>query len=201
MMWGYARVSTEGQNVGRQLLKMRSLGIPDGAVLVDRASGRDLDRPAWRELMARLRPGDELVLDSLDRLGRDYGDVTREWRRLVGMGVDIRCLDLDFFDSARFREMGALGVCVEDMLLSLLAYVAQTERDKMRARQAEGIAVARAAGRYRGRAPKEYDPQVLERAGRALAEGGRAAAARVLGCHPNTVSNMVADGRLHALPA
>lgn len=200
-MYGYVRVSTEGQNAERQLLKMRELGIPEGATFVDKASGKDMDRPAWRALMARLAPGDALVVDSLDRLGRDYGDVTREWRRLVGMGVDIRCLDLEFFDSAKFREMGALGVCVEDMLLSLLAYVAQTEREKMRARQAEGIAVARAAGRYRGRAPREYDPELLERAGRELAGGGRAAAARVLGCHPNTVSNMVADGRLHAVCA
>ncbi len=196
MEYGYIRVSSATQNPERQVRKMLDLGIPPERLFVDYASGKDLDRPRYRELSALLSDGDSLVVDSLDRLGRSYADVTEEWRRLVGMGVDIRCLDLEFFDSRRFREMGALGVCVEDMLLSLLAYVAQTERDKMRARQAEGIAVAKAEGKYLGRRPVEYPPEKLRDARRALDEEGKAAAARVLGCHRNTVYNLIADGRL-----
>lgn len=195
-VYGYIRVSSATQNPERQIRKMAELGIPEERMFVDYASGKNLDRPRYRELMALVADGDQIVVDSLDRLGRSYDDVTAEWRRLVGMGVDIRCLDLDFFDSAKFREMGAIGVCVEDMLLSLLAYVAQTEREKNRQRQAEGIAVAKSEGKFRGKPKKEFDPELVARAEAALSEGGKAAAARVLGCHVNTVRNMIEDGRL-----
>lgn len=195
-VYGYIRVSSATQNPERQVRKMAELGIPPERMFVDYASGKNLDRPRYRELMSLVCDGDQVVVDSLDRLGRSYDDVTAEWRRLVGMGVDIRCLDLDFFDSARFREMGAIGVCVEDMLLSLLAYVAQTEREKNRQRQAEGIALARAEGKFKGKPKRSFDPELLAGAERALASQGKAAAARVLGCHVNTVANMIADGRL-----
>lgn len=195
-VYGYIRVSSATQNPERQIRKMEEEGVSPGCMFVDYASGKDLDRPRYRELMDAVRGGDQVIVDSLDRLGRDYGDVTAEWRRLVAMGVDIRCLDLEFFDSARFREMGAVGVCVEDMLLSLLAYVAQTEREKNRRRQAEGIAIAKAAGKYRGKPKRRWDEARIAEARAALRHGGKAAAARVLGCHPNTVRNMIADGRL-----
>ena len=194
--YGYVRVSTADQNPERQVRKMLGLGIDPSNVYVDYASGRDLDRPRYRELMSVLCDGDLLALDSLDRLGRNYDDVTREWRRLVGQGIDVRCLDLDFLDSRKLREMGSIGVCVEDMLLSLLAYVAQTERDKMRQRQAEGIAVARAEGKYLGRPRKEYPDELLSRARAALESEGVSAAARVLGCHRNTVPRLLREGRL-----
>lgn len=195
-VYGYIRVSTADQNPERQVRKMLSLGIEPERMFVDYASGRDLDRPRYRELQAALSAGDSLVVDSLDRLGRSYDDVTAEWRRLVGSGIDVRCLDLEFFDSAKLRAMGPVGVCVEDMLLSLLAYVAQTEREKMRQRQAEGIAVAKEQGKYKGRMRLSYPPETLAAASDALAVGGKAAAARVLGCSVGTVSNMLKDGRL-----
>ena len=195
--YGYIRVSSATQNPERQIRKMAELGIPPERMFVDHASGKNLDRPRYRELMGLVAEGDQVVVDSLDRLGRSYDDVTAEWRRLVGMGVDIRCLDLDFFDSAKLREMGSIGICVEDMLLSLLAYVAQTEREKNRQRQAEGIALAKSQGKFKGKPKRRYDPELIGRAEDALVSDGRAAAARVLGCHVNTVANMVADGRLH----
>ena len=194
--WGYIRISSQSQNPSRQIAKMEGEGIPPENVFVDRASGKDLARPAYSQLLSRLREGDTLVIDSLDRLGRNYADVTEEWRRLVGMGVDIRCLDLSFFDSAKFRDMGAIGVCVEDMLLSLLAYVAQTEREKMLQRQREGIAIAKAQGKYKGRSPQQFPPEKIEEAREALRSHGKTAAARVLGCHRNTVYRLVEDGRL-----
>lgn len=196
MLYGYIRVSSATQNPERQVRKMAELGIDPSRVYVDYASGKDLDRPRYRELSSLLSAGDLLVIDSLDRLGRNYADVTAEWRRLVGEGVDVKCLDLDFFDSRRLREMGAIGVCVEDMLLSLLAYVAQTERDKMRARQAEGIAVAREQGKYKGRKPLSYPPDVAAEARAILDSEGVSAAARYLGCHRNTVSRLAREGRL-----
>ena len=191
---GYVRVSTAGQNPERQVRKMGAIGVDE--LYVDRASGKDMDRPEWLRLMSEAEPGDRIVVDSLDRLGRDYGDVTREWRRLVGAGIDVACLDLEFFDSARFREMGPVGTCVEDMLLSLLAYVAQTEREKNRQRQAEGIAIAKAEGRYCGGKPREYPEDALAAAQDALASKGKAAAARVLGCDRTTIYRMIRDGRL-----
>lgn len=195
MIRGYVRVSTADQNPERQIRKMRDMGI--SALYVDKASGKDMHRPEWERLLNDSKPGDSIVVDSLDRLGRNYADVTSEWRRLTGMGIDISCLDLEFFDSAKFREMGPVGTCVQDMLLSLLAYVAQTEREKNRQRQAEGIAVAKEAGKYTGRKPKDFDSETLQRAQEALSES-KAAAARVLGVDRSTVYRMIRDGRLAA---
>lgn len=201
-VYGYVRVSTKEQNEERQVRKMAELGVEPSLLFIDKASGKNLDREKYRELMSRVRSGDTILLDSLDRLGRNYFDIIEEWRRLTRVeGVDIRCLDLEFFDSARFREMGAIGVCVEDMLLSLLAYVAQTEREKNRQRQAEGIAVARERGKYKGRKPASYPPEKVAEAERALAEGGKSAAARVLGVDRATVYRMIADGRLDVVGA
>jgi len=194
--WGYIRVSSATQNPSRQIDKMLSLGIPKPNLFVDTASGKDMERPMYKSLLSKLSPGDQLVIDSLDRLGRNYSDVTQEWRRLVSLGIDIKCLDLEFFDSKKFREMGAIGICVEDMLLSLLAYVAQTEREKNLQRQREGIAAARARGQSLGRKPVEYDSETLERARKALETDGKAACARVLGCHRNTVYRLVENGTL-----
>lgn len=160
--YGYVRVSTVEQNLDRQLAKMEGLGIPAGNVFVDKASGKNLDRAGYQKLVSTIQPGDALVIDSLDRLGRDYDAVTNEWRRLTReMGVSIRCLDLEFFDSAKFADMGDLGICLEDMLLSLLSYVAQTERKKMLQRQAEGIEAARKAGKHLGRKPADVDEAML----------------------------------------
>lgn len=201
-LYGYVRVSTAEQNEARQLATMAAEGVAPGNVYVDKASGKDFDRPAWAALLAALRPGDRLLVDSLDRLGRNYGAVTEEWRRLTrDMGVSVKALDLGFFDSEAFAAMGDMGRCVEDMLLSLLAYVAQTERDKMLRRQAEGIAVAKAEGRYKGRAKASFPPELLAQAQAALDSGERdrvSRAAAVLGVHRNTVANMVRDGRLSA---
>ena len=98
-VYGYVRVSTEGQNPERQIAKMRELGMAEGDLFVDKASGKDLERPAYAALLGRLERGDKVVFDSLDRLGRDYDDVTLEWRRLTReAGVSLKVLDLEFFD-------------------------------------------------------------------------------------------------------
>lgn len=160
MRYGYVRVSTAEQNEGRQVEKMAALGI--GRVFVDKASGKSLDRPEWKKLREIVAPGDEIVIDSLDRLGRNYDEVTAEWRRLTRTeGVDVRALDLEFMDSRAFRAMGEVGKLLEDMVLNLLAWVAQTEREKIRQRQAEGIALAKKAGKYSGRKAQVFDPAIV----------------------------------------
>jgi len=200
MLYGYVRVSTADQNEGRQLATMAEQGVERGNVYVDKASGKDMDRPAWRELMAVVESGDTIVFDEMSRLGRDYFEVTSEWRRLTReAGVRLRVLDVDFFDSEKFEAMGAMGPVVEDMLLSLLAHVAQEERQKMLRRQAEGIALAKERGVYRGRRRAEHDPALLAEASEALARGEtKASVARMLGVHRNTLDNMIRDGRVAA---
>ena len=187
--YGYVRVSTVDQNVERQVVKMAELGIDECNVFIDKASGKDMDRPAWKELVNKLERGDTLIIDSLDRLGRNYDDVTKEWRRLTReCGVSVRCLDLEFFDSSKFAEMGDLGVCLEDMLLSLLSYVAQAERKKIKQRQREGIEIAKRDGKYHGRRPISIDGTTFSMVCEQEAQGliSAAEAARRLGISART---------------
>lgn len=198
MRYGYVRVSSTDQNEERQVKKMLDLGIEEQHIFIDKASGKDLDRDSYKELMLVIKEGDEIVLDSLDRLGRDYDDLTVEWRRITReVGCDVKALDLEFFDSAMFRSMGDVGKCVEDMLLSLLAYVAQTERKKTRQRQAEGIAIAKEKGVYKGGVKKKFDGGLLCDVEVFLRDGGtKTKAAQMLGVTRGTIYRMIEEGRL-----
>jgi len=197
--FGYARISTAEQNPDRQLHEMLELGIPPERVFLDKASGKDMDRPGYKELLETVQDGDCIVLDSLDRLGRNYDELVSEWKRLTReKGVDIRALDASFMDSASFRAMGDVGKVVEDMILSVLAWKAEKERTDMLRRQAAGIERAKANGVRFGRSPKSYPPELLSKAQEALDAEGKSAAARVLGCHRNTIPHLIADGRLSA---
>lgn len=199
MEYGYVRVSTAEQNVARQVERMRSLGIPEDRLFVDKASGKDLDRPEWARLMSVVARGDHVVVDSFDRLGRNYELMIDEWRRLTRCeGVDIRCLDLEVMDSRRFREMGEVGLLMEDQILSLLAWAAQHERDENRRRQAAGIEVARRQGKYAGRRPKEVDAALMSSVAERVRSGEitRAAAASELGVSRDTLRRWERSGRL-----
>lgn len=198
--YGYVRVSSADQNEERQVKKMLDLGIEEQYIFIDKASGKDLERDSYKNLMLIIKSGDEIVLDSLDRLGRDYDDLTVEWRRITReVGCDLKALDLEFFDSAMFRSMGDVGKCVEDMLLSLLAYVAQIERKKTRQRQAEGIALAKERGVYTGRKPTKFDSDLIEKVESFLRDGGaKTEAARMLGVTRCTIYRMIEEGRLIA---
>lgn len=152
--FGYARVSTRDQNLARQIDALTGFGIPEGMIWRDKASGKDFDRPAWKDLVATLKPGDVLVVKSIDRLGRDYEDIIEQWRRLTkDMRVDIVVLDMPLLDT-RGRGGGITGTLISDIVLQLLSYVAQVEREGIRQRQAEGIASAKARGVRFGRPPK-----------------------------------------------
>ena len=152
---GYVRVSTKEQNEARQLEKMKDLKIKERYTFVEKQSGKDFSRPVYNDLRRALRAGDLLYIDSIDRLGRNYHEVKAEWYDITHrLGADVVALDMpELFDSRRFKEQGDVGKLLEDQMLSLLAWVAEQERKKILARQKEGIAIAKAAGKYKGRKP------------------------------------------------
>lgn len=154
-MYGYARVSSREQNLDRQLDALRAFGVEDGAVYADKASGKDFERPAWHRLMGELRPGDVLAVKSIDRLGRDYAEILDVWRDVTkARGVFVVVLDMPVLDTREERD-GITGVLIVDIVLQLLSYVAQIERENIRQRQAEGIAAAKARGVSFGRPRKK----------------------------------------------
>jgi DNA invertase Pin-like site-specific DNA recombinase len=150
---GYCRVSSADQNEMRQILKMKSLGIDDKYIFVDKQSGKDFNRLEYQLMKRFCEEGDLIYVDSLDRLGRNYDDIIDEWKYITRtINADIICLDSEtLFDSRKFKSMGDIGKLMEDQFLSLLSYVAEQERKKIRLRQAEGITIAKSQGKYKGR--------------------------------------------------
>ena len=154
MEYGYVRVSTKEQNEDRQMVAMREFGVKDSNVILDKQSGKDFERPGYRRLMRRLKAGDTLVIKSIDRLGRNYDEILEQWRLLTKeKQVAIVVLDMPLLDTRQGRDL--TGVLIADIVLQLLSYVAQTEREFKRQRQAEGIAAAKARGIYFGRKFKD----------------------------------------------
>lgn len=149
--YGYARVSSRDQNLSRQLDALREFGLEERLIYQDKASGKDFERPRWRALMRALRPGDVLVVKSIDRLGRNYEEILNEWRRITKeKKAAIVVLDMPLLDT-RTAHDDVTGIFVADIMLQLLSYIAQIERENTRQRQKEGIAAARARGVRFGR--------------------------------------------------
>ena len=152
--YGYIRVSTREQNEDRQVIAMEAFGVDSGHLVLDKQSGKDFDRPGYRALLGKLKAGDTLVIKSIDRLGRNYEEILEQWRLLTKeMGVAIVVLDMPLLDTRQGRDL--TGVLIADIVLQLLSYVAQTEREFNRQRQAEGIAAAKARGVHFGRRRRE----------------------------------------------
>lgn len=179
--FGYARVSAKDQNLDRQMNALLSFPVNESMIYADKASGKDFQRPAYRKLMNAMRPGDVLVVKSIDRLGRNYDEILEEWRRIT---KTMRCamvvLDMPLLDTRSARS-DVTGVFIADIVLQLLSYVAQVERDNIRQRQAEGIAAARARGVRFGRPPKKR-PKCYEETKEAFTSGNitrKEAAARL----------------------
>ncbi len=150
MTYGYARVSTAEQNEARQLIALKAAGVK--TILVDKASGKDFNRPQYQALRLKLRKGDLLVVQSLDRCGRSYDDIIDEWRYLVkGVGCDVKVLDMPLLDTRQGE--GLIGKFVGDIVLQILSFVAETERRKIKERQAQGIKCATERGVKFGRRP------------------------------------------------
>ncbi len=149
-LYGYARVSTTGQNLDRQMISLREAGIAEENIYADKKSGKDFERPAWRKLLRRLRAGDVLVVPSLDRFGRNYEEMTSVWSDLVKTrNIHIRVLDMPILDTT--VGQGLTAAFIGDLVLRVLSYVAETERAHIRERQRQGIAAAKARGVRFGR--------------------------------------------------
>ena len=154
MEYGYARVSTKEQNEQRQIVALEEFGLDRKQIFTDKQSGKDFERTNYRKLVRRLKEGDTLVVKSIDRLGRNYEEILEQWRIITkDKGAAIVVLDMPLLDTRRNRDL--TGTLIADIVLQLLSYVAQTEREFIRQRQAEGIAVARAQGVRFGRPPLE----------------------------------------------
>lgn len=179
--YGYARVSAKDQHLDRQMDALRAFPVSETKIYADKASGKDFNRPAYQQLMRAMQPGDVLVIKSIDRLGRNYDEILEEWRRIT---KTMRCamvvLDMPLLDT-RFTKSNVTGVFIADVVLQLLSYVAQVERDSIRQRQAEGIAAAQARGVRFGRPPKKR-PKCYEATKAAFTSGAitrKEAAARL----------------------
>ena len=153
MEYGYIRVSTLDQNEDRQRRAMADRGIPRERMFLDKQSGKDFHRPAYARLLRRLRPGDLVYVLSIDRLGRNYEEVQNQWRVLTKeKAVDICVIDMPLLDTRQGKDL--MGTFIADLVLQILSFVAQNERENIRKRQAEGIAAAKARGVCFGRPPK-----------------------------------------------
>ena len=159
MKIGYARVSTVEQNEARQMEALREEGVDK--IYMDKKSGKDFNRPEYQKMIASLKKGDVLVVHSIDRLGRNYDEITEEWRKITKeIGADIIVQDMPLLDTTRNRDL--TGKLIADIVLQVFSYVAQRERESIRQRQREGIEIAKAQGKYKGRAKKEIDKELFE---------------------------------------
>ncbi len=150
--YGYIRVSSRDQNEDRQLLALRALGLREENIFLDKQSGKDFERPQYKRLIRRLRRDDVIYVKSIDRLGRNYGEIQEQWRMLTReKGADIVVLDMPLLDTRRGKDL--MGTFLSDIVLQVLSFVAENERSNIRQRQAEGIAAARVRGVRFGRPP------------------------------------------------
>ena len=151
-IYGYIRVSSTDQNEDRQLIAMRNKEVPTRHIYMDKQSGKDFERPKYQRLVRRLRRGDLLYIASIDRLGRNYEEIQRQWRVLTkDIGIDISVIDMPLLDTRGGKDL--MGTFIADIVLQILSFVAQSERESIKKRQAEGISAAKERGVRFGRPP------------------------------------------------
>ena len=152
-IYGYVRVSSIDQNEDRQMIEMQKIGVPEANIFMDKQSGKNFDRPAYKRLVRKMKEGDLLYIMSIDRLGRNYVEIQEQWRFLTKeKKIDVSILDMSFLDTRNGKDL--LGTFLADNVLQVLSFVAQNERENIRKRQAEGIAAAKARGVRFGRPEK-----------------------------------------------
>ena len=153
-VYGYVRVSSVEQNEDRQLLALEKVGVAKRNIFIDKQSGKDFERPRYKRLVKKLKPGDLLYIQSIDRLGRNYLEIQEQWRILTKeKKIDIAVIDMPLLDTRSGKDL--LGTFIADLVLQILSFVAQTEREHIRERQAQGIAAAKSRGVKFGRPKKE----------------------------------------------
>lgn len=162
-IYGYVRVSTKEQNEDRQIQAMLDFGIPQERIFIDKQSGKDFKRAEYQTLKRMLKdsPNSLLVLHSIDRLGRNYKEITKEWQELTTeCKADIKVIDMPLLDTTQYKDL--LGTFISDLILQVLSFVAEQERNNIKKRQAEGIAIAKAKGKELGRPKAEITEEFIE---------------------------------------
>lgn len=159
-IYGYVRVSSTDQNEDRQILALSKQNIAAKNIYIDKLSGKDFNRPAYKKLIKKLKSGDLLYILSIDRLGRNYEEIQNQWRVLTKeIGVDICVMDMPLLDTRQGKDL--MGTFIADLVLQILSFVAQNERENIRKRQLQGIAAAKANGVHFGRPEKELPPEFI----------------------------------------
>ncbi len=152
-VYGYIRVSSTDQNEDRQVIALRAKEVPAENVYMDKQSGKDFERPQYKKMVKKLKPGDLLYVLSIDRLGRNYAEIQSQWRTLTKeVGVDICVIDMPLLDTRNGKDL--MGTFIADLVLQILSFVAQNERENIKKRQEQGIAAAKARGVRFGRPPR-----------------------------------------------
>lgn len=158
--YGYVRVSTIDQNEDRQMIAMKENGVPKKNIFMDKQSGKNFDRPNYKRLVRRLKEGDLLYIVSIDRLGRNYEEIQNQWRILTKeKGIDLVVIDMPLLDTRQGKDL--MGTFIADLVLQILSFVAQSEREKIRERQRQGIAAAKARGVRFGRPEKKVPEEFM----------------------------------------
>lgn len=160
-IYGYIRVSSCDQNEDRQYRELKKLGVEDRNIYTDKQSGKDFDRPEYKRLVRKVKKGDLLYILSIDRLGRDYEEIQNQWRKLTKqIGVDIVVIDMPLLDTRIGQDL--MGTFIADLVLQILSFVAESERENIKKRQAQGIAAAKLRGVKFGRPEKPLPENYLE---------------------------------------
>ena len=195
--YGYIRVSSKDQREDRQRLAMREAGVEEDHIFLDKQSGKDFDRPGYRRVLKKLKPGDTLIVKSIDRLGRNYDEILEQWRLLTKeKQAAVVVLDMPLLDTRQGRDL--TGTLIADIVLQLLSYVAQTEREFIRQRQAEGIEAAKQRGVQFGRKPLERPPEyeAVKSLWQSGAISAREAASRLHVAHKTFLKWVKKDGEV-----
>lgn len=159
-IYGYVRVSSTDQNEDRQMLALKKQNIADKNIYIDKLSGKDFNRPAYKKLIKKLKSGDLLYILSIDRLGRNYEEIQNQWRVLTKeIGADICVIDMPLLDTRQGKDL--MGTFIADLVLQILSFVAQNERENIRKRQLQGIAAAKAKGVRFGRLEKDIPVEFI----------------------------------------
>mgnify|MGYP000614055671 FL=1 len=162
MIYAYIRVSTKHQNIDRQFEEIKALGIDNKYIYIDKESGKDFDRTKYQKLIKKLKKDDLLIIKSIDRLGRNYHMILEEWARITKtIGADIKVLDMPLLDT-RIEGKNLVGKFISDIVLQVLSFVAQNERENIRQRQAEGIKIAKEKGIHMGRPPYQITSDFIQ---------------------------------------
>ncbi|MCM1185143.1 MAG: recombinase family protein [Lachnoclostridium sp.] len=160
-IYGYVRVSSMDQNETRQMAALRDMAVLKKNIFMDKQSGKDFERPNYKRLVKKLKAGDVLYILSIDRLGRNYEEIQKQWRILTKeIGIDICVLDMPLLDTRNGKDL--MGMFIADLVLQILSFVAQSEHENIKKRQAEGIAAAKAKGVKFGR-PEKLVPSDFEK--------------------------------------